>query len=68
METININPFSEITTLPYTITTGAIYPVTFSANSQNFYNWEKILKECPYEDLKKEFRKRNLKKLLEEKP
>jgi len=64
METLNTDSFGTT----YTITTGISYPINFSANnSLSFYNWDKILEQCPYENLKKEFRKRNLKKLLEEK-
>ena len=70
-ETLNANDIdwsSQDVTVPYnTLTTGTTYSITISDSSNwNIYNWDRILKQCPYENLKKEFRKRNLKKLLEE--
>jgi len=46
-----------------TITTSKVFK--FENNVTYVENWETILEKCPYEDLKKEFRKRNLAKLLE---
>lgn len=36
-------------------------------NTAYVYSWDSILKHCPYEELQKEYRKRNLKALLDEK-
>lgn len=61
--TVTINPGV------ITLNTGITFTGGWSSGGWNTddYDWERILEECPYEYLKKEFRKRNLKKLLGDK-